>query len=176
MLGDMRKRQWATLAGIGQAQWFFGNLYEAVVDVPRLLADARPNREPGLLAAGSPVRYYLPTAPLTLAATAVTLIDSWRSGGDRRAVGVAAASTASAVALTAYLVKTVNVGLLRDGDASERRDLVTTWHRANLARLCALAVAATAMRQALPGHVSGAADGGQPVRNRRAALSSVEPK
>ena len=74
----------------------FGNLYEAVVDVPRLLADAQPNREPKLLGAGSPLRYYLPAAPVTLAATAATLGDSWRSGGDRRAITTAAASTAAA--------------------------------------------------------------------------------
>jgi hypothetical protein len=28
--------------------WLLGNLYEAVVDVPRLLADAQPQRRPGL--------------------------------------------------------------------------------------------------------------------------------
>ncbi|MER5266200.1 DUF1772 domain-containing protein [Actinosynnema sp. NPDC002837] len=139
---------WAAIARLGQAHWFFGNVYEAVVDVPRLLADARPNRAPGLLAAGSPVRYYMPAAPVTLAATAVALA---RSGGDRRDVATAAAGTLVAAALTVYLVRTVNLRLLRDTEPltdDDRRRLTTTWHRGNLLRLLALAVAASATRRA----------------------------
>ncbi|MEU4762061.1 DUF1772 domain-containing protein [Actinosynnema sp. NPDC023794] len=139
---------WAAIARLGQAHWFFGNVYEAVVDVPRLLVDARPNRAPGLLAAGSPVRYYVPAAPVTLAATAVALA---RSGGDRRAVAAATAGTLVAAALTGYLVRTVNLRLLRDDEPltdEDRRRLTTTWHRGNLLRLLALAVAASATRRA----------------------------
>ncbi len=154
MLVGMRtqsSRTWAAVARLGQLQWLFGNLYEAVVDVPRLLADARPDREPRLLGAGSPLRYYLPAAPVTLAATAATLVDSWRSGGDRHAITTAAASTAAAAGLTAYLVRTVNLRLLHDAtplDPAERRALIATWHRGNLARLSVLAVAAWALRRA----------------------------
>ena len=75
-------RPWAAVARLGHVHWILGNLYEAVVDMPQLPADAQPNREPRLLGAGSPVRYYLPATPLTLIATAATLIDSWRSGGE----------------------------------------------------------------------------------------------
>src|SRR5687767_13153748 len=107
---------WAALARLGQAHWFFGNAYEAAVDMPRLLVDARPNRSPGLLAPGSPLRYYAPAAPVTLASTAMALRDSVRSGGDRRAVTTSAVGTLVATALTAYLVKTVNLRLLRDDD------------------------------------------------------------
>jgi hypothetical protein len=142
---------WAAVAGLGQVQWFFGNVYEAMVDMPQLLADAQPNREPGLLGAGSPLRYYLPAAPVTLIATAVALVDSWRSGGDRRVITTAAASTAAAAALTAYLVRTVNLRLLQRGkpvSATECRNLVRTWHRGNLVRLLVLAVAAWSLRQA----------------------------
>jgi hypothetical protein len=159
--GDMQKRSrcramqpralWAAVAGFGQVHWFFGNVYEAVVDMPQLLADAQQNREPRLLGAGSPLRYYIPTAPVTLVATAAALIDSWRSGGDRRVITTAAASTASAAALTAYLVRTVNLRLLRGGkpvSATECRRLVRSWHRGNLVRLLVLAVAAWALRQA----------------------------
>ncbi|WP_433260545.1 DUF1772 domain-containing protein [Actinosynnema sp. CS-041913] len=144
------RSRWAVIAGVGQAHWFFGNAYEAMVDMPRLLADAQPNRSPGLLRAGSPLRYYLPAAPVTVVATAAALVDSWRSGGDRRAITTAAAGTASAAALTAYLVKRVNLRLLRSGkplSATERRSLATTWHRGNLARLAALTVAAWALRR-----------------------------
>jgi hypothetical protein len=145
-----RRVPWAAVARLGQAHWFFGNLYEAVVDMPRLLADARPNREPGLLRPGSPLRYYLPAAPVILAATAATLADGWRSGGDRRPIVVAAAGTAAATGLTAYLVRVVNVRLLGDGtplDETERRALGRTWHRGNLVRLAALAAARAALRR-----------------------------
>lgn len=146
--------RWAAVAGLGQLHWFFGNVYEAVVDVPALLADAHPNREPRLLGAGSPLRYYLPAAPVTLAATGAALTESWRAGGDRHMIAVAAVGTASAAALTAYLVPTVNLRLLTSRTsltATERRRLINTWHRGNLVRLLALTVAAWALRQsALP--------------------------
>jgi hypothetical protein len=122
-----------------------------MVDMPRLLADAQPNREPRLLGPGSPVRYYLPAAPLTLIATAVTLADGWRSGAHRGAIVTAAASTASAAALTAYLVRTVNLRLLHSRvalDDAECSRLVTAWHRGNLVRLSLLVVAAGALHQA----------------------------
>ncbi|WP_344919738.1 hypothetical protein [Streptosporangium oxazolinicum] len=149
---------WATAARLGQVHWFFGNVYEAMVDMPQLLADARSDRAPELLGAGSPLRYYLPVAPVTLAATAATLVGGWRSGGDRRAVIAAAAGTVSATALTAYLVRTVNLPLLRGDEPlgeAEVRGLVRTWHRGNLARLLALAVAMWALGHGARGEVAG---------------------
>jgi len=53
---------------------FFGNLYEAVVDMPQLLSDARQQRRSGLMAPGSPLRCYAPIAPLTLVATTAALM------------------------------------------------------------------------------------------------------
>ena len=80
--------RWAAVAALGQLQWFLGNVYEAVVDVPQLLVDAHPNREPRLLGPGSPARYYLPAAPVTLVATVAVLIDSWRRPArDRHGLG-----------------------------------------------------------------------------------------
>jgi hypothetical protein len=134
--------RWAVVARVGLACWFFGNLYEAVVDVPGLLADARAGRARPVLAPGSPVRYYAPTLPPTLAATATTLIRAGRAGHRGRAV-TAAAALASAAAMTAWLVPNVNLRLLRAGSpmsASERRHLVRTWHRLNAARMGALAI------------------------------------
>jgi uncharacterized membrane protein YeiB len=145
------RRPWAVVAWLGHVHWFAGNLYEAMVDMPQLLADAQSNRKPGILAAGSPVRYYALAAPATLAATVATLIGIWRSGGDRSAIITAAASTASATALTGYLIKTVNVELLRDGTPpgpAEQRRLVSTWHRVNLVRLLLVAVSAGVLRRA----------------------------
>lgn len=140
----------SVLARLGHIHWFFGNLYEATVDMPQLLIDARSNRPPTLLGAGSPLRYYLPAVPITLTTTAATLLDGWRSGGDKRVIVATATSTASAMALTAHLVRTVNLRLLRsDGPLStaQTRTLVRTWQRANLARLLCLAVAMWGLRQ-----------------------------
>lgn len=90
-----RRTRWAIGAELGRLQWFGGNLYEAAVNMPRLLVDAQSNRRPGLLAAGSPLRYYLPAAPFTFIGSAAALTHDWRAGGDRRAIAVAAAGTAS---------------------------------------------------------------------------------
>ncbi|MGH3320282.1 MAG: hypothetical protein ACRDN9_08895 [Streptosporangiaceae bacterium] len=55
------------IARLGYAHWFFGNLYEAVVNVPELLATA-PGVANGhgtsraVFRRGSPVPYYLPAA------------------------------------------------------------------------------------------------------------------
>jgi hypothetical protein len=68
---------WTTAACLGQAMWFFGNLYEGVVGMPQLLAAARPFRSPGLVTSGSPLRYYAPAVPLALGATGVSLWTSW---------------------------------------------------------------------------------------------------
>jgi len=141
---------WAAIARLGQAHWFFGNLYEAVVDVPRLLVDARPHREPRLLGPGSPLRYYAPAGPVTVAATTAALVDAWRSGGDRRAVATSAVGTLVAAGSTGYLVRTVNLRLLHGAEPlgdDERRRLLATWHRGNLVRLAALVVAAVALRR-----------------------------
>ena len=151
--GMQPRAWWVAVARLGQTSWFFGNLYEAVVDMPQLLADAQPNRKPRLLGAGSPLRYYLPIAPVTFVATSTALIDSWRSGGDRRMVVTAAASTASAAAITIHLVRTVNLRLLHSTEplsANECRKLSMTWHRGNLLRLLGLAVAAWALSHAAP--------------------------
>jgi hypothetical protein len=98
---------WPARAEVAQASWFFANLYEAVVDVPRLLLDARQQRRPGLMGPGSPLRYYAPVGPLTIATTTIALVDCWRAGGDRRMVALAAVNTATAGALTGYLVRAV---------------------------------------------------------------------
>lgn len=100
---------------------------------------------------GSPLRYYAPAVPLIFAATTATLIDSWRTNGDKRMIVAAGGSTAAAAALSAYLVRTVNLRLVR-GDVSpssaEGRRLIKTWHRANLARLVALVGASLALPRA----------------------------
>lgn len=138
----------AVVARLGLATWMFGNLYEAIVDVPRLVSEARPAGGRPVLAPGSPVRYYAPTLLPTFAAATARSIQVWRAGGRRRAA-VGAAALATAAGLTAYLVPTVNLPLLGDGahaSAARRRRLLGTWHRLNGVRLAALAVAWWSMR------------------------------
>jgi hypothetical protein len=88
---------------------------------------------------------------VTLVATTATLVESWRGGGDRRMIAATALSTATAVALTAYLVRAVNIRLLR-GDVPpagpEQQHMVTTWHAANRIRLAAVAGSWLTLRRA----------------------------
>src|ERR1700754_3282923 len=99
----------ATVARIARAAWFFGNTYEAVVGVPQLISSA--HRQTGILATGSPVRYFAPVAPAAVGGTAAVLIESWRTGGDRRAVAAATVTLGAALGLSAYLIRAINVPL-----------------------------------------------------------------
>lgn len=93
----------STAARVARAAWFFGNAYEAAVGVPQLIASA--DRQVGLLAAGSPVRYFAPVAPAAVGGTAAVLVRSWRTVGvDRRAVAAATATFGAALALSALRV------------------------------------------------------------------------
>jgi hypothetical protein len=144
-------------AQLGHAHWLFGNIYEAVVKVPdRLAAEhaARVSvdgRAASLFEAGSPVRYYVPAAPLTLAATFGAVITGWRTARTRRWLATAAASSMTGVAATAYLVRRVNLPLFFSADPpspADRYDLVRTWHRVNLLRIAAAGVALYATHRA----------------------------
>jgi len=140
---------WYRAPQLGQAAWLVGNLYEGLVGMPQLLMYARPQRPAGLLAVGSPVRYFAPVAVLALGPTGITLAAGWRSGADRRLIMATAACLGSALGLSAYLILTVNLPLLAGNEAltaSKRHELVTRWHRGNAARLVALAGASACYR------------------------------
>jgi hypothetical protein len=132
-----------TIAQLGYAHWFFGNLYEAVVRVPdRLAKDDEPGvadrRLASVLSAGSPVRYYLPGVPVVLGATLSALVAGWTSRNDRPWLGAAAVSTLSGVVATAYLVRAVNLKLFVAGQALTPADqdcLLRIWYRVNVVRL-----------------------------------------
>ncbi|GAA4527587.1 DUF1772 domain-containing protein [Amycolatopsis samaneae] len=146
------RSRWLGTARVAQTAWFFGNLYEGVVGIPQLLADARPRRSSGLLAAGSPVRYFAPTGPAALGSTALALSRCWRSGADRRVIVANAACVVSAAALSGYLIRTVNARLLASGEPlpePERHRLVTTWHAVNGIRLAALAGALASLSRVI---------------------------
>jgi hypothetical protein len=128
---------------LGQVAWLCGNVYEAAVDMPELLSLARPKRRPGLLGVGSPVRYFAPIAPAAIGASTVDLVAAWRSRRQRHLVVAAVAGLVSAVGLSGYLIRTVNVPLLTGGqlEPAEQERLVARWHRVNAVRVAALAVA-----------------------------------
>jgi hypothetical protein len=144
----MRRRHHAllrTTAQLGLAHWFFGNLYEEVVGMPARVAENPPAGGP--FAAGSPVRYYLPAAPHTLAATFACVVTGWGRHHDRRALAAAGLLTATGAVMTAHLVRAVNLRLL-DGvepDPAQRQRLVRHWHRVNRVRLPVVAAAAIAL-------------------------------
>jgi Domain of unknown function (DUF1772) len=134
------------LAQFGQAAWFFGNLYEGLVGMPQLLADAGAARDRGLLNVGSPVRYFAPVAPLAVGASAFDLISRWRSNedGDRHLVAVTGTTITIAVGISVYLIRVVNIALLTHNGPlppARRRQLVRTWQRLNTVRLVCLAIA-----------------------------------
>jgi len=136
----------ATVARFARAAWFFGNAYEGAVGVPQLIASA--NRHAGVLATGSPLRYFAPVGPAAVGGTAAVLVRSWRAGADRRAVVAATATSAAAVGLSAYLIRSINIPLLK-GEADEEVGLrlISRWHRGNAVRLCLLAATEILMRR-----------------------------
>lgn len=118
--------------------------------MPQLLADARPVRHAGLLAAGSPVRYFAPVGMITLVPTGITLVQTWRAGADRGLITATATCAGSAVGLSTYLIRTVNVALLPGHEPlgpSERLRLVVRWHQGNAVRLVALGAATVLFSQ-----------------------------
>ena len=135
-----------TVARLGRAAWFFGNIYEAAVGVPQLIA--RANRQPGILAPGSPVRYFAPVGPAAVGGTAAVLVRSWRTGGDRRAVAAATATLGAALGLSVYLIRSINVPLLQGRVGEEARPrLISRWHRGNAVRLGLLAATEILVRR-----------------------------
>lgn len=138
-----------TLTQLGLAQWFFGNLYEAVVKVPDL--QSASDRATTPLGAGSPVRYYIVSMATAFPALLAVAATTW---GDRRSrpwVGAAASCSLIGVGLTAYLVRAVNLRLFFGGQAvpePDREHLLRRWYQLNLVRLVAIAGALLAARQA----------------------------
>lgn len=136
-----------TLARLSHTQWFFVNLYEAVVRMPDRLAEqhdspTRPARR-GPLGRGSPARYHVPAVPIVLGSALAAAATTTRRGPGQNAAVVAAASSMCATALSGYLIRTVNLRLFDDGPPiaeDERHRLVTRWHAVNRARLALLAV------------------------------------
>jgi hypothetical protein len=126
------------IAKLGYAQWLFGNIYEAVVKIPDRLA-TDPNRTTAL-GPGSPLRYYAPVLPVTLATTAAAVITGWRIEGAKWWLAMTAGCGISGVAITGYLVRRVNLKVMLAAappPQPERDALTDLWYRLNLVRIAA---------------------------------------
>lgn len=122
-----------TVARVGQAQAFFGNVYEAVVKVPDVFARNRELAGRSPFRVGSPTLYFVPAGPVTLAASVGALVTGRRN---RRWLAASTAATAAADLLTVYVVARVNKPLLFDAEPPARRDeLLRRWHRLNAVRM-----------------------------------------
>jgi hypothetical protein len=127
-----------TFAQFGYAHWLFGNMYEAVVNVPeRLASEPSP---PSVLGRGSPLRYYAPVAPITLAATAAAVGTGWGIDAARRWLAMTAGCGIWGSAITGYLIRTVNLKVMfarEPPSRAERGALLARWYRLNLVRMAA---------------------------------------
>jgi hypothetical protein len=138
-----------SIARFGRAAWCFGNAYEAVVGVPQLIADAR--RQPGIFAGGSPAPYYAPVTPAAMGGTSVVLNRGWQAGADHRTVVAAAATLGAALALSTYLIRGINIPLLKGDIAPEAQPrLIARWHRVNAVRLGLLITTEVLVRRIEP--------------------------
>lgn len=140
-----------TVAQLGYAHWFFGNLYEAVAKIPERLAGApdlavqgEPVSLSSVLRPGSPVRYHLAGAPITVVATVSAVTAGWNRPSDRLWLAMSAACTLSGGLLTGYVVREINLKLFftaRPLAVAEQEELLRRWHRLNRIRLVAAGVA-----------------------------------
>ncbi|GAA4053267.1 hypothetical protein GCM10023063_47080 [Arthrobacter methylotrophus] len=100
------------IAEFSHAHWSFGNLYEALVKIPDRVAASETT--PGLprspFGAGSPGRYYAPVAPISAPAAIAALATGWNHARSRRWLMVAAASSTTGAAATAYLLRSIKHG------------------------------------------------------------------
>ncbi len=137
-----------SLARLGYAQCFFGNLYEALVRIPDTLANqcASQNEQlhKSILGKGSPVRYYLPAIPIVAGATLSAVKTGWKYRAYRPLLGATAVSSFTVIGVTVYLVRTVNLKLLFGAPSIPspmRETLLRRWYRLNRVRLLASATA-----------------------------------
>lgn len=152
--GSGRLRAAASLLAVtqfGHAHWFFGNLYEAVVNVPELLARQRSGSAASPFGRGSPTRYYALTAPAGIPALLAAVPAGWPARDCRSWLVLAATSSVTGGAVTAYLVRSVNLRLFF-GDTPltdvDRSRLLRTWYRLNAVKLVSAGGAWLAARRA----------------------------
>jgi hypothetical protein len=128
------------LALLGVAQWFFGNLYEAVVTAPNWRVgfeyEAITGRSQN---ADRPIRYYVPTTWVAVVLLWAATILGWRAMPDaKRWLAVGSASSVAAVALSVYIITQLNLRLFYIGPVREIesvRPLMERWQILNWVRV-----------------------------------------
>ena len=142
------------LALLGLAQWFFGNLYEAVVTAPNWRIGFEYEALTGQSQnADRPLRYYVPTTWVAAVLLWVATVLGWRSQpGARRWLTGAAVATAASLLLTAYIVTQLNLKLFFGTpvhDAESVRPLMEQWQALNWVRVSLLGIALIATAESL---------------------------
>lgn len=135
-----------SLAILGHAHWFFGNLYEAMVLAPgwTSMAGTPLQLGDGFLAPGSPVRYYVPATPVTVLATVAGTTAGWNvPHADRLPLALGTVLCLVSAAITVYIVAQVNVRLFVAAGTTpeQKRSLARRWVRLNHVRLVTLGAA-----------------------------------
>jgi hypothetical protein len=109
-------RPLSATAAVFLAVQLFGNLYEQIVSNPATIADPQVGGLVGELAAGSPLYYYLPWAPLGVVLTVVLAVRLGRLAAPdwvvRRVRGAVAALAVAVVAKVALIAVAVALALL----------------------------------------------------------------
>ena len=141
------------MAEFSHAHWFFGNLYEVLGKIPHRVASAEASRElpRSPFGAGSPGRYYAPIAPINAPAAIGALVAGWNHADSRPWLLVAAASSTTGAAATAYLLRSINPDLFfspQPLSETRRNPLLKRWYRVHAVRLAASAVALAAIHEA----------------------------
>jgi Domain of unknown function (DUF1772) len=133
------------------AQWFFGNLYEAIALMPNLMPiialKSRAREALFKTKVGSPIAYYVPASAPVLLLLAVLTVTAL----DRHTAGVPYIVSACGLvfaggALTVYIVRSVNLELFFEPptDLVRAGRLLAKWQRLNHVRLT-LSLAAIVM-------------------------------
>ncbi|MDT0168105.1 anthrone oxygenase family protein [Pseudarthrobacter sp. BRE9] len=141
------------VAEFSHAHWFFGNLYELLVKVPHRVAasEASADLPRSPFGAGSPGRYYAPIAPINAPAAVGALAAGWRDARTRTWLMVAAASSVTGAAATAYVLRSLNPRLFFSPEPmseDQREPLLRRWYNVHAVRLAASAVALAAIHRA----------------------------
>jgi Domain of unknown function (DUF1772) len=131
---------WLTLLLL--AQWFFGNLYEAVALVPNLMSIIEMKSGAGealfKTKMASPVTYYVPSGTLALALVAVLTISGWlqRRPGTPYMISAAAFLIAGG-GITFCVVQSISLPLFfkPQMDLRQASKLINKWRMLNYVRL-----------------------------------------
>jgi hypothetical protein len=128
------------LALLGVAQWFFGNLYEAVVTAPNWRVGFEYEAITGRSRHGDrPIRYYVPATWVAVVLLWAATLLGWRAIPAAKGwLAAASASSLAAVALSVYIITRLNLRLFLNGPVREIdavRPLMERWQVLNWVRV-----------------------------------------